>query len=295
MFASARTDSTRIAPAAQLTASTERIARNVAQRFAWSKIATIVIRDVPEVDWAWGWFGNQLEPRMAIEPMDVGHRRSGRIYLETPDGRPAFEPAGKFCGLDLARLRESVEAKRSRIETFWVTTMFYKGWLHITWNRSLRHPIRIVAYSGTQNERVHDLAMNWRAIVGNSEPQSGDIAMDRANAILMLGANEPRPLKVLLDSVLWPKPNSTGRAQSIGPRDLLARVCRRIPSDFKPYGNRERNGEDDCSCSCRHYARFRGDIGQDWGVCLNAEGPRAGLITFEHQGCTHFESGVASR
>jgi len=27
----------------------------------------------------------------------------------------------------------------------------------------------------------------------------------------------------------------------------------------------------------------------DWGVCVNPASPRAGLLTFEHQGCEQFE------
>ncbi len=37
---------------------------------------------------------------------------------------------------------------------------------------------------------------------------------------------------------------------------------------------------------------FRGEIGQDWGVCVNSESLRAGLVTFEHQGCAQFRSGI---
>jgi hypothetical protein len=33
-----------------------------------------------------------------------------------------------------------------------------------------------------------------------------------------------------------------------------------------------------------------GDVGLDWGICANAKSPRAGLLTFEHQGCPDFES-----
>ncbi len=32
-----------------------------------------------------------------------------------------------------------------------------------------------------------------------------------------------------------------------------------------------------------------GDLGMDWGVCANPRSPRAGLLTFEHQGCEFFE------
>lgn len=45
----------------------------------------------------------------------------------------------------------------------------------------------------------------------------------------------------------------------------------------------------DCSCGCRWYHRLDGDAGADWGVCLNLQSPRKGLLTFEHTGCRCFE------
>jgi hypothetical protein len=32
-----------------------------------------------------------------------------------------------------------------------------------------------------------------------------------------------------------------------------------------------------------------GTHGMDWGVCTEPQSPRAGLLTFEHMGCPHFE------
>jgi len=32
----------------------------------------------------------------------------------------------------------------------------------------------------------------------------------------------------------------------------------------------------------------RRDLGSDWGICANPKSPRAGLLTFEHQGCPQF-------
>ena len=210
MFASARTNSTRITQASHLPASTERIARNVAQRFAWSKIATIVLRDIPQIGCAWGWFANHLEPRMTIEPMDVDHRRSGRIYLENANGEPAFDPLGDLHGIDLDRLRFAIEANRPRIESSWVTTMTYKGWLRLTWDRRRSGPIKVIAYAGTPNERVHELPFWWPYIIGNREPRLRDIAIDRVNGVLILGVEERMPIRVSLPSVLWPMmPNSS--------------------------------------------------------------------------------------
>ena len=68
----------------------------------------------------------------------------------------------------------------------------------------------------------------------------------------------------------------------------LLSICRYLPSDFEPYGERERDGAD-CSCGCKHFLKLPGKLGMDWGVCANANSPRVGLLTFEHQGCEQFE------
>ena len=71
-------------------------------------------------------------------------------------------------------------------------------------------------------------------------------------------------------------------------------VCKRLPSDFEPYGQRSRDVSDgewrDCSCGCKWYHVLIGEARRDWGVCVNRESPRAGLLTFEHQGCPLFKS-----
>ena len=68
----------------------------------------------------------------------------------------------------------------------------------------------------------------------------------------------------------------------------LHAISRHLPSDFEPYGERERDGPD-CSCGCKHFLKLPGKLGMDWGVCAHSASPRAGLLTFEHQGCEHFE------
>jgi hypothetical protein len=70
--------------------------------------------------------------------------------------------------------------------------------------------------------------------------------------------------------------------------DLLSLVCIHRLTDFSPYGIRHRDSAD-CSCGCRHYVLLEGKEGADWGVCTNPRSPRAGLLTFEHQGCEFFE------
>lgn len=65
----------------------------------------------------------------------------------------------------------------------------------------------------------------------------------------------------------------------------------KLDSDFAPWGlrDREKNYGPDCSCSCKHFLKLAGPEGNDWGVCVNRQSPRKGLLTFEHQGCHFFE------
>lgn len=80
--------------------------------------------------------------------------------------------------------------------------------------------------------------------------------------------------------------------------ELLWSVAKRLPDDYTPYGQKERWAEPDqeypdCSSGCRFFyaLKKRGGepIGFDWGVCGNANSHRAGLLTFEHQGCQAFQ------
>lgn len=82
--------------------------------------------------------------------------------------------------------------------------------------------------------------------------------------------------------------------------ERLWKVCKRRASDFEPWGKRsndERGG--DCSSGCRWFLTLqdvgrgakREHISMDWGVCINPKSPRAGLLTFEHQGCPKFKYG----
>ena len=70
--------------------------------------------------------------------------------------------------------------------------------------------------------------------------------------------------------------------------DQLLKVVRSLETDYEPHGKVERDSSD-CSCGCRHFVKLAGEVGEDWGVCANPESARAGLLTFEHQGCPEFE------
>lgn len=78
----------------------------------------------------------------------------------------------------------------------------------------------------------------------------------------------------------------------------LEAVLIKLPQDYDGFGDVVRwedphLGYCDCSSGCRHYYKLAavGDrnIGSDWGVCTNPRSHRAGLLTFEHQGCLYFE------
>lgn len=73
--------------------------------------------------------------------------------------------------------------------------------------------------------------------------------------------------------------------------ELLHTLCAHLPTDFEPWGQRSREEDwgPDCSCGCRHFLALEMPLGADWGVCANPQSPRAGMLTFEHQGCREFE------
>ena len=79
--------------------------------------------------------------------------------------------------------------------------------------------------------------------------------------------------------------------------DELWQVCRKLPSDWEPHGQRRWHGKEearpDCD-SCVWFAEiFRSS--PDWGTCANPESERAGLLTFRQMGCWHHEPGSERR
>lgn len=60
-------------------------------------------------------------------------------------------------------------------------------------------------------------------------------------------------------------------------------IVRSLPTDYTPWGTVEHDGQGDCSSGCAHALPLPGKLGMDWVVCARAGGPRAGLLTFEHQ------------
>ena len=77
----------------------------------------------------------------------------------------------------------------------------------------------------------------------------------------------------------------------------LWEACRRLMSDWEPYGERRwhgrREARPDCD-SCKWFTElFR--AAPDWGVCCNKESPRSGLLTNTLQGCWEHQPGKERR
>ena len=69
--------------------------------------------------------------------------------------------------------------------------------------------------------------------------------------------------------------------------DLLSKVTR-LPGDYEPFGTIKRwedNNKNypDCSMGCKHFKTLEGELGMDWGVCVNRNSHRFGFLTLEHQ------------
>ena len=57
---------------------------------------------------------------------------------------------------------------------------------------------------------------------------------------------------------------------------------------MKDGGWTARTGKPDCSWGCKWFAPLK-EAEYDWGVCLCPNGPRSGMLTFEHMGCEKFK------
>ena len=60
---------------------------------------------------------------------------------------------------------------------------------------------------------------------------------------------------------------------------------------FEPFWDPAKAAELESAPARSWDAILAGPLGADWGVCMNQRSPRAGLLTFEHQGCPQFEDG----
>ena len=124
----------------------------------------------------------------------------------------------------------------------------------------------------------------------NGETQKYDLEVHHLPERFTFSHSQKELLRVMFESFaddyLYLLGRGTDDRQSL--HEHLHSICRRLPSDIQPYGERERDGPD-CSSGCRHFLKLPGKLGADWGVCVNPASPRAGLLTFEHQGCENFE------
>lgn len=66
-------------------------------------------------------------------------------------------------------------------------------------------------------------------------------------------------------------------------------IVKILPTDYSDYGGEVKRWEKDeiaypdCSSGCAFFTSLSEPHGLDWGVCLNKESPRVGLLTWEHQ------------
>ena len=70
--------------------------------------------------------------------------------------------------------------------------------------------------------------------------------------------------------------------------DQLLDAMVKHPADYTPWGAVERWADadkhyPDCSVGCKYFSALEGELGYDWGVCMNKKSHRFGLLTFEHQ------------
>lgn len=69
----------------------------------------------------------------------------------------------------------------------------------------------------------------------------------------------------------------------------LHSIKRVLPTDYADYGGEIKrwatpgDSYPDCSMGCIWAAWLEGKLSGDWCVCAKPNGPRAGLLTFEHQ------------
>ena len=75
-------------------------------------------------------------------------------------------------------------------------------------------------------------------------------------------------------------------------REIWA-ALKQLRTHFEPWGERSRENDwgPDCSCGCRFFVPLDGSLASDWGACANPSSLRAGLLTWEHQGCREFDQG----
>lgn len=68
----------------------------------------------------------------------------------------------------------------------------------------------------------------------------------------------------------------------------LWEVCRE-QAEYVAGTDTDHHNKPDCSSGCRYFMPLEGKNGMDWGVCSEPRSSRAGLLTYEHMGCSFFE------
>jgi len=260
------------------------------------RMASVVLTDSPP-GWDWGWFGT-AEPPLAIVPMNRQHRHLGRVILEDRHGARVFEPVGKIPQPVLDELAAEVDLHDFQIEDAWAYYVAIRDWIRPEVRPNEKTSLMVWVYAGTGYERMRLLKVSWPKIIGDRSPEDADVKIDAEAGELIVGAREARPIRLPFRHVIFQTSGAVIGGKVVTEYDWgrelharLHRVVKKLPSDFTPYGREVRDGKNDCSCGCRYYYTMAPPLQQDWGVCVNPASPRAGMLTFEHQGCGRFEKG----
>lgn len=68
----------------------------------------------------------------------------------------------------------------------------------------------------------------------------------------------------------------------------ISKSLKILPTDYEEYGGEVKRWSNknenypDCSVGCKFFIELKEPFSNDWGVCVNPNGPRKGLLTFEH-------------
>ena len=240
----------------------------------------------------WGWYADE-NPRMRLETLPTKYR----VWLEER-GRRVFEPAWKIPRAALARLRTFLNGSGwDEVERTWAQHMWMRG--QVKAKLLANGTLKVTAYPGTDGEYVRRIPLrSCLPEIARSCWHQGTCEFDADGTVVAIslpGARPSGPLRVLvpLTAILyepWPQPPKNGKRRLEGvAHDKLWKVTKQLPQDYAPYGELTRD-TGDCSSGCRYFVELSGSLGQDWGICANPRSHRAGLLTFEHQGCRRFRS-----
>jgi hypothetical protein len=169
-------------------------ARAVARLASKGDRAAVLIRDMPP-GWRWGWWLDDC-PRLSLRPLNPGHRKFGRIWLEDSEGKQCLIVEGEIPQAVLRDVEAIIAEGRPLIEDAWVGHMLRQDWLSVVFVPG--GSLQVVCYRGTTMERQAIHAIPWEGVVGDRLPESHDLDIDRDSSELILCATGQSRVRVPL-------------------------------------------------------------------------------------------------